>query len=89
MTLTKVTAKMLWFDPDDWCGKEIVFHEEPTVTWVLQEKLDEKFRQRAPDGVGSPHESSTAWAVFSCSRKVGLSLKHAMKIWLQYGLLIF
>jgi hypothetical protein len=89
MTLTKVTAKMLWFNPDDWCGKEIVFHKEPTVTWVLQEKLDEKFRQRAPDGVGSPHEPSTAWAVFSCSRKDGLSLKHAMKIWLQYGLLIF
>jgi hypothetical protein len=75
---------MMWFDPDDWCGKEITFPDDPTVTWVLDQKLDEKFCQRTQERSIPPHDPCAAWAVFSCKQNDGQGEKHAMKIWMQY-----
>jgi hypothetical protein len=77
-------AKMMWFDPDDWYWKEITFSDDPTVTWVLDQKLDEKFCQRTQKRSIPPHDPCAAWAVFSCKQKDGQGEKHAMKIWMQY-----
>src|SRR5882762_684729 len=73
---------MMWFNRDDWCGKEIDCY---TDTWVLDQKLDEKFSQRTKERSIPPHDPSFAWAVFSCKRKDGQGEKRAVKIWMQYG----
>jgi hypothetical protein len=73
---------MMWFNRDDWCGKEI---DCETATWVLDQKLDEKSSQRTKERSIPPHDPCFAWAVFSCKRKDGQGEKCAVKIWIQYG----
>jgi len=71
---------MMWFNRDDWCGKEI---DCETATWVLDQKLDEKSSQRTKERSIPPHDPCFAWAVFSCKRKDGQGEKCAVKIWIQ------
>lgn len=72
-----------WFHPREWYQKEVIFPGEPTVTWVLEEKLSEKLNQRNEESL-APHDPSATWAVFLCKRKGGQGEKHAMKFWIQY-----
>jgi hypothetical protein len=74
---------MKFFAPDIWLGKEIIFPDDPGVTWVLSQKLGETSRQASKETSAAPNGPSIAWAVFSCSRKDGLGEKHAMKIYMQ------
>jgi hypothetical protein len=74
---------MMFFDPDVWRGKEIIFPGGTEVIWVLDQKLDEKFSQKTKEHSTAPNGPSTAWAVFSCHPKNGEGEKHAVKIWMQ------
>jgi hypothetical protein len=74
---------MNFFDPDTWRGKEVVFSNNPEVTWVLDQKLDEKSNQKTKEHSIAPHAPSAAVAVFSCHPKEGEDGTHAMKIWMQ------
>jgi hypothetical protein len=76
-------AKMKFFGPDIWQGKEISFLDDPEVIWVLDQKLSENSIQDTKEESTAPNLPSVAWAVFSCSRKDGLEGKHAMKIYMQ------
>ncbi|KAN0074859.1 hypothetical protein V8E54_007470 [Elaphomyces granulatus] len=71
---------MIWFDPDSWCGKEIHF---PNTTWVLEKKLDERFRQKIKARSISPNEPGAAWATFVCKQKDRDEGRYIMKIWKQ------
>jgi hypothetical protein len=77
---------MKYFSIDVWCGKEITFPDN--TVWVLGEKLSESSVQATEEECQPPDDpdfaySPMAWAVFSCEQKDGLSVKHAMKIYMQ------
>jgi hypothetical protein len=61
---------MMFFDPDTWRGKEIIFPGDSEVIWVLDQKLGEKFRHKTKEHSTAPNGPSVLGQYSHATEKI-------------------